>query len=239
MAAHRVPAAARQVGHQHVGERRLPRARLADHQRQAARPAGDRVGDGEQPVALAVAPDQPRGIVGKGRWQRWHVADARRQRCAIADVVAQDAALEVGEGGGGVEPELVGEAAPQRGDRGERLGLAARPVEREGEQAHRLLAQRLLADEGAEEVDDGARVGLHRGEGLDERAAQLGQPRDLRAGPRGVGELRQRAPDHSASASRSVAAATVGGSVRARRRGRRRGWRRGRRRRAARSRRRR
>jgi hypothetical protein len=107
----------------------------------------------------------------------------------------QDRAFELLKIAGGLEPKLLDQPMSGVAVALERVGLAARPVEREHQLTDEALAQRMLADE---------RLELrHRSCGFAERELRIDpllesrqprflQPRDLRLGERRVREIGER-----------------------------------------------
>ena len=112
-------------------------------------------------------------------------------------VLAEDRGLELAELGAGVDAELLDERLARGAVGGERVGLAARAVEREHELRARALAQGLRGDERLE-LGDELGMTSEREISLDpllERdGAQLLEPRDLGLGERLVEEVRERRP---------------------------------------------
>ena len=118
------------------------------------------------------------GVLGSWPLRRRHV-EVRR--------LGEDLRLERAQGGTGVDAQLVGEHLAGPAQRRQRRGLAVRPVEREGEEAPALLAERVLVDERLEVADD--ELGLTELEARGEEAfaghrSELGEPGDLRLRPR-------------------------------------------------------
>ena len=124
-------------------------------------------------------------------------------------VLAQDRGLELAELGAGVDAELLDERLARGAVGGERVGLAARAVEREHELRARALAQRLGGDQRLE-LGDELGVAPEREIRLDpllERdGAQLLEPRDLGLGERLVEEVGERraAPERERLAQRAL-----------------------------------
>ncbi|GAA3058497.1 hypothetical protein GCM10020000_46570 [Streptomyces olivoverticillatus] len=101
------------------------------------------------------------------------------------DVGLQDALLELGELGAGVDAEFVGEQAAGVGVDGEGFGLAAAAVEGEHQQLAQALAQRVGGGQGGE-FGDGLGVAADF-EVEVEAGLQQGQPPLVQAGALGVG----------------------------------------------------
>jgi hypothetical protein len=171
---------------------------LADARRpldeQQLRGAGGEVGDRvPDDVQLVVAVDQVgRGRGGRRRRQRRRGrGDSRGQRRRLG----QHLGLQRAQRRPGVDAELGREQRARSPERGERVRLPVRPVQREHEQPPPLLPQRLVRDQrlqlrheqrGLAAVEPGGEQPLP-GDG-----AQLGQPGDLGLGPRLAGILAQR-----------------------------------------------
>ena len=81
-------------------------------------------------------------------------------------ILAEDRELELAQAWPRLDPELVDEPCPRGLEGGERLRLAARPVEREHQLAAQPLAQRVLRDERLE-LGDELGVPTEREVGLD------------------------------------------------------------------------
>ena len=77
-------------------------------------------------------------------------------------ILAQDRLLELAQRGARLEAELVHERPARVLVGGERVGLAARAVEREHELTAQSLAERMLADERLELADERRRAGRAR-----------------------------------------------------------------------------
>ena len=123
-------------------------------------------------------------------------------------VLPENRGLEPFELRTGFEAELAGERFPRRAIRGERVGLTARPVEREHELGARALPQRLRSDEGFElrhELGVAAerKVCVHAL--LHRCDPQLLEAGDVGLGERLVGEIHERraAPEGEGVAQRS------------------------------------
>jgi hypothetical protein len=71
-----------------------------------------------------------------------------------ADLLAQQAAVQVAQGGAGVDAELVDQAVGGGGVGGEGLGLAALPIERGHELADEALVQGMAPDQVLEFGDE-------------------------------------------------------------------------------------
>ena len=119
-------------------------------------------------------------------------------------VLAEDRGLELAELGAGIDAELLDERLARGAVGGERVGLAARAVEREHELRARPFAQRLGGDERLE-LGDELGVAPERKVGLDPllerrrcaapRAARSRSARTARRGSRRApGRARARAP---------------------------------------------
>ena len=78
-------------------------------------------------------------------------------------VLAEDRLLELLEAGARLDPELVEQGGARRPVRVERLGLAARAVEREHQLGAERLAQRVLGDERLQLPDELGRAAASRG----------------------------------------------------------------------------
>ena len=143
---------------------------------------------------------------------------AVRRRALEAGILDEHAALEVLQRRARVDPELVGERAPERLVARERLGLAARAVEGEHLLRAKALAQRVTGDERLE-LTHHLGVATDREVGLD-APLERREPELLEASGLGVGERlrelgqrrpapqRQRAPDESeASTARPAVSA--------------------------------
>ena len=130
---------------------------------------------------------------------------AVRRRALEAGILDEHAPLEVLQRRARVDPELVGERAPERLVARERLGLTARAVEREHLLRAKALAQRVTGDERLE-LAHHLGVATQREVGLD-APLERREPELLEASGLGVGERlrelgqrrpapqRQRAPD--------------------------------------------
>ena len=160
-----------------VVERRADRAQLAVAVEQVVRRAGGGAGRWPAPSGVAAA------ALGAGR-----------RASATGRAPAASSSRSAGPG---VDAELVGERRPGPAQRAQRVGLPVRPVEGEHEQPPPLLAQRLLGDHRLEVGHE--QRGLAQLEPGGEQPfaghrPQLGEPGDLRLGPRLVGLLGQRRP---------------------------------------------
>ena len=110
-------------------------------------------------------------------------------------ILLQDRSLERLERRGRVDAELLDQRAPRLLVGLERLGLSARPVQREHQLTAQPLAQRVLRDETLELADE-LRMAAEREIGLDplleRREAKLLEADDRGLGELLVGEVRQR-----------------------------------------------
>ena len=126
---------------------------------------------------------------------RVHPAPRVDRRAAVeVGVLAQDPALELAHPRRGLEPQLLRQRGAVLAVAGQRVGLPARPIEREHQLAAQALAQRMAAREPLE-LPDELVVAPEREVGIDavlERdAVTLLQMRALDERER-LGELRQR-----------------------------------------------
>ena len=97
--------------------------------------------------------------------------------------------------GTGVEAELLGERCPALLEHAQRVGLPARPVQREHQLAPQSLPQRMVGDEHLEIADESLVMGerqLRVDPLLDEGEPHLLQASDVGLGELLVGEVRQR-----------------------------------------------
>jgi hypothetical protein len=119
----------------------------------------------------------------------------RRPLAARRRLVAEDRGVQALEQRARLDAELLHEHGAARAVDLERLGLAARAVEREHQLAAKPLPQRMLPDERLELADElgvPAERELRLGVLLDEREPELLEPRDLRLRERLVRELGER-----------------------------------------------
>ena len=110
-------------------------------------------------------------------------------------LLAEDRALEPLEGGARLDPELLDEQLLRLLVGGERVGLAARPVEGEHELAAQALAERVLRRPGPRarrRARPRARGRARPRSAPRAGQAQLLEPRDLALGKRLVGEVGER-----------------------------------------------
>ena len=118
----------------------------------------------------------------------------------------EDRLLELAQLAAGLDPELLDERPPRLLVGLERLGLAARAVEREHQLAAQALAQRVLVDQRLELADErrrGAPSARSRVDPLLERSeAQLLEPGDLAPGRRARRRSRRAAARATARARR-------------------------------------
>ena len=167
------------------GRRELAgRADEAGHDQLLRRAPRERLREREQRIEELVAArrDENRG---------------RKHRKRELRVLAQDRPLELLQGRGRLDPELLDERAPAVTVGLERLGLSARAVQSNHQLAAQALAERLLADERLELADE--RSVTAEGElGLDPPfepdQPQLVEPADRRARKRLVREVGERRP---------------------------------------------
>ena len=167
--------------------------------------ADDLVGDPD--VAAARVARRRRAAARPRRFRRpraWHALRARRQ--LERRVLLQHPPLELAQRRRRLDPELVGERAPERLVARERLGVPARPVEREHVLRAEALAQRVLRDQRLELADDVAVIARARGRPRAATRARRGEaPRAAR--PRAARTARANSasagPRQSASASPS------------------------------------
>ena len=136
----------------------------------------------------------PPGSRVRRRGRRW-----RRRRGEVeVGFLAQHRHLERGQGGAGVDAELLAQRLAEVPVGPEGVGLTAGPVQRQHEEAGEALAQRRGRDEGPELPDDlgvPAESQLGPDEVLGRGHAHLPEPGALGLGEPEVGELRQgRAP---------------------------------------------
>ena len=167
----------------------LHEPRLADARRSRDEHARARAGASPAPETaqvrkLGVAPDQR----GAGR-----LLPRRVER----RVLAQDRLVQPPQLGAGLDADLLDQRRARLAVRLQRLGLAARAVEREHALRVQALAQRLLRQQRLElrqhlAVAPGVEVLVDRD--LERTRAQLLQAPDLRSGERLVGDVRQRRP---------------------------------------------
>ena len=148
---------------------------------------GERLRDREQRLRRPVA--QPRD---EDRALR-----SRRLRELERRILAQDRALELLQRRARLDPELVDEHASRGLVGGQRLGLAARPVEREHQLAAQALAQGMLGRERLELRDQRGvpaegEVGVDPP--LDREQVHLLEAPDRRLRERLVGEVGERRP---------------------------------------------
>ena len=165
--------------------------------------AGERLRDGEQRLRQTVAEprDQDRAL------------RSRRLRELERRVLAQDRALQLLQRRARLDPELVDEHAAGGLVGGQRLGLAARPVEREHQLAAQALAEGVLRRQRVE-LRDQRGVAAEREVGvdphLDREQVHLLEAPDRRLGERLVGEVGER----GAAPERERLAQLLGGLLR-------------------------
>jgi hypothetical protein len=102
--------------------------------------------------------------LGRGRGRRrgrWRTRDVEQRR-----ILLQDRDLEVAQRRTRVDPELVGEPAPDAVQRGERVGLATAPVEGQHQLGVDPLVERVLAGQPGQ-LPDQLRVLAQRQRGVD------------------------------------------------------------------------
>ncbi|ALE81155.1 hypothetical protein WY02_25320 [Pseudonocardia sp. AL041005-10] len=100
--------------------------------------------------------------------------------------------LDRAQPGAGIDSQLVGEQATGAGQHGQRVGLSAGAVQRDGQQPDRVLAQRVLPHQRRQVRDDGvgpAQPQPRPGPPLERDLTQLVEAFGLGARPGGVGEL--------------------------------------------------
>jgi hypothetical protein len=110
-------------------------------------------------------------------------------------VLEEDRALELLESRAGVDSQLVAQSRPRVAERLERLGLSARPVEREHELTSKALAQRMLGDQRLQLADElvvAAEGEVRVDPKLQRGDAKLFEAKDRRLGERLVREVRER-----------------------------------------------
>ena len=135
----------------------------------------------------------------------------------------EDAPLQLGELLARLEPELVDERRARVAVRRERLGLAARAVQRQHQLPGEPLAQRVVADgrrELADELGVPAVGELALEAALERGQAQLLEPRDLALGEvleREIGERRAAPERQRLRVARPARTARGSGAGRARR----------------------
>ena len=197
----------------------LERARALASPRRTARPASARAGRRRdtRSARASRAASSPTSVPSTGTSRPASIAfddlgevvlgaAAARRRRRRARLLPQDRAVQLLERRARLDPELVDERAPRVLVHLERLGLPARPVEREHQLAAEPLAQRMLRDERLELADElGVAPELELGVDplLERRQPQLLEPRDLRLRERLEREVGERLARARARAPRA------------------------------------
>ena len=189
-----IPSSLQRLGALGEGARLLAHVAGGDHARedQLARRlgVGERRGEAQQRVERA-------GVTRED--EQRPVGLRRRPPRALLElelgVLLEDRLLEPPQRLAGLEPELVGQLLTGGAVDVQRLGLAARAVERQHELAAQTLAQRVRRDQRlqlADQVGMPAAGQLGVDALLERRQPQLLEPQDLRLRERLVGEVGER-----------------------------------------------
>ncbi len=139
----------RQLHHVHLSEAFVPHV-ASDPQRQARLSHTAGTDEGDEPVLAEVAhdasqvgapPDERRGL---GREATRAMA---RQRCRCGEqrrIGVEDPCLELADGDGRIEPQLLAQDGAERGDPAESIGRSSAPVQGDGQLVPGTLTKWML-----------------------------------------------------------------------------------------------
>ena len=186
-------------GLDHLDRHLTPDDRLIGAEHRAERPSTDL-------LAQLVAPHRQ----ARPRTKRPDVGFPLDEQAAV---VGEDVMFEVAHGPRRLDADIGDQTLPVRGTGAQRLGGAAASVQRQHQRHHEAFTQRVLANEALQlrhQLPGQTEPGIGVDPVLDRLQSQLLQPRDLRLGPRLVGELligvtaphRQPGPQRQGRASR-------------------------------------
>ena len=159
--------------------------------------------------------DRHRHCIGEVRHQHGSSLDDGSEHEIEDWVVAEDLVLELAELGPRIDPELLAEELPRRGERPQGVGLPARPVQREHQLRPEPLVEGVFGDQRLQLADEvlvepERKVGIDPG--LECGHPQLTEPGDLgndqlapiHAGIRVAPPQAQRLSEHTGGGDRIV-----------------------------------